>query len=250
MYRLLIFGGTTEGRRLAEFCGENRVAADVSVTTEHGASLLPEGVGILVGRLGYDEMLGVIDRGGYSAVADATHPYAEQATANIRAACKAMKKPYYRLLRESLKTEGETADSIDQLIERLNLCGGVILSTLGSKSVSALTAVKGYRERVWLRMLPGEGISERCAELGFDTEKLILEEGPFDTASNILHIRKSGAGILLTKESGVTGGYPEKCEAARKCGIRLITLARPCEQGFSFEELTGIIMREKESGGL
>ena len=54
MFKLLIFGGTTEGRQLAEYCAENGINADVSVATEYGASLLPAGVDILCGRLDAD----------------------------------------------------------------------------------------------------------------------------------------------------------------------------------------------------
>ena len=38
--RVLIFGGTTEGRVLSQWCAENGISADVSVTTDYGARLL------------------------------------------------------------------------------------------------------------------------------------------------------------------------------------------------------------------
>ncbi|NLT10458.1 MAG: precorrin-6A/cobalt-precorrin-6A reductase, partial [Ruminococcus sp.] len=50
--------------------------------------------------------------------------------------------------------------------------------------------------------------------------------------------------ILITKESGKTGGYPEKAQAAMICGTELITLVRPAESGFSFDEIIEIIERE------
>ena len=86
MRRVLIFGGTTEGRELAEFCAENGVSACVSVATAYGASLL-RGVGVFIGRLTRAEMLKLIDENGFELVVDATHPFASEATANIRAAC-------------------------------------------------------------------------------------------------------------------------------------------------------------------
>lgn len=53
MCRLLIFGGTSEGRELAEFCADNKIDAYISVTTDYGAELLPESdnIKILTGRL-------------------------------------------------------------------------------------------------------------------------------------------------------------------------------------------------------
>ena len=42
MPELLIFGGTTEGRQLAEFCDKKNIPACVCVTTDYGAELLPK----------------------------------------------------------------------------------------------------------------------------------------------------------------------------------------------------------------
>ena len=41
--KILIYAGTTEGRRLAEFLVKREVSVHVCVATEYGESLLPEG---------------------------------------------------------------------------------------------------------------------------------------------------------------------------------------------------------------
>ncbi len=243
MFRLLIFGGTTEGRQLAEYCANNGVNADVSVATDYGASLLPGGVNVLCGRLDAEQMTQLI-RSGYAAVVDATHPYAVEATANICRACDDTGMKYFRLIRKSSVIYGKTVPDMEKLLELLNSTSGVILSTLGSKALPALTRVKDFHSRLWVRVLPSDEIAEQCRSLGYDTEKVIQQKGPFNTEQNVEHLRKSGAGILLTKESGETGGYPEKAEAARICGAELLTLARPSESGYSFEEMIKIIEKE------
>ena len=43
MCRILIFGGTTEGRLLAEYCMQQEIAVCVSVVSGYGADLLPVG---------------------------------------------------------------------------------------------------------------------------------------------------------------------------------------------------------------
>lgn len=245
MCELLIFGGTTEGRELAEYCAEMSVSAAVSVATEYGGELLPhcEKVRILVGRLDSQHMEKLMNELGCKAVIDATHPYATEVTENIKSACKSADIDYYRLLRASAELSGCTiCTSMDELIERLNGCGGTVLSTLGSKEFEKLTKVRGYRRRIWCRALPTTEIRRQCEKYGFDEKQLILEKGPFSVEQNVAHIKLSGAKLLVTKESGATGGFPEKLEAAKLCGTDVIVLTRPAESGNTMDEIKDIII--------
>ena len=241
--KILIFGGTTEGRELSEWCRTKGVFADVSVTTDYGARLLGNSryLNVFTGKLDRPEMKTLISSGNYAAVVDATHPYARDATANIRAACESLGSPYYRLLRKKSEPEGTVAECMDDLVDMLNKTDKVILSTLGSKELAELARVKDT-SRIWLRVLPADGIKEMCTGYGFEPSHIIAGKGPFTLEQNIAHIKQSGAEILVTKESGAAGGYPEKTEAARRCGVMTITLVRPREEGYSFEDLTRELM--------
>ncbi|MBP5605686.1 MAG: precorrin-6A/cobalt-precorrin-6A reductase, partial [Ruminiclostridium sp.] len=159
MKKILIFGGTTEGRLLAEWCGSNGIAADVSVTTEYGAELLTKDsmINVLTGKLGCPEMKALITAGKYAAVVDATHPYASEATANIRKACEETGAQYCRLLRGRSELYGKCADNMTEIIRLLNDSDAVVLSTLGSKELPELSKVHGHRSRMWLRLLPADG---------------------------------------------------------------------------------------------
>lgn len=248
MCELLIFGGTTEGRELAEFCAEMEISAAVSVATEYGGELLPqsEKLKILVGRLDRNDMKNLIGELGCNAVIDATHPYATEVTENIKSACNALNTAYYRLLRDSADISGcVVCTSMEELVERLNSCGGTVLSTLGSKEFEKLTEVCGYRERVWCRALPTAEIRLMCEKFGFSEKQMILEKGPFSVAQNIAHIERSGAEILVTKESGAAGGFPEKLEAAKRCGVEVVVLTRAAESGNTMEEIKEIIMKNR-----
>lgn len=247
MCKVLIFGGTTEGRGLAEYCAAHGIPALSSVTTELGAELLPDGADVTVGRLDIKGMAELIRRG-FSLVIDATHPYAEEASANIKAACERVGVRYFRVIREGGAEYGEVVSDTDELVERLNALSGVILSTLGSKEAAALTKVSDFAERVWLRVLPAPENVERCVSLGFDRAKIIAEKGPFSFARNVEHIRQSGAAVLVTKNSGAAGGYPEKAAAARECGVMLINIGRPRESGLSLDEIKAVIDKENSNG--
>ena len=84
---MLIFGGTTEGRRLARALSAMGHQVWVSVATPLGAEELAglEDVSVLVGRRSGGEMDALLSRGFHRCV-DATHPYAVQATREIGAA--------------------------------------------------------------------------------------------------------------------------------------------------------------------
>ena len=247
MFKLIIFAGTTEGRRLAEFCGEHNICADISVATEYGAELLPHSVGVRIGRADKTEMSIILKNGGYSMAVDATHPYAKEATANILHACQISRVPYVRLLRERSVIHGQTAIDTAQIVDMMNKENGIILSTLGSKSFSELAKIHDHFNRVWLRALPSENIIESCRSLGFDTNKLICQQGPFTVEQNIEHIKLSGADWLITNDSGTEGGYPQKITAAEKSGIKTLTLLRPEEEGCDFRSVTEMILAETET---
>lgn len=251
MCELLIFGGTTEGRKLAEFCDEKNIPARICVTTAYGAELLPKSINIkiTVGRLDVVQMEKIIIENRYRYVVDATHPYAVEATKNIKSACAETDVEYIRLVRESAEvSDGIIAENMDVLVDILNRNEKIVLSTLGSKELARLTEVRNFRERIWVRVLPTDNIRSFCVNLGYDENRLILRKGPFTEEENISHIRQSGAEIIVTKESGVTGGYPEKVSASKKCGIDLIVLKRPSEKGSNIEEVKKFI--EKIYGGV
>ena len=62
MESIIIFGGTTEGRKLAEVLSCAEVIVHVCVATQYGEIILPERNNIIVhsGRLDFDEMKNLI----------------------------------------------------------------------------------------------------------------------------------------------------------------------------------------------
>ena len=77
---------------------------------------------------------------------------------------------------------------------------------------------------------------ERCAALGFGPGQIIAMRGPFSAAMNVELLRMTGAAVLVTKDGGATGGMPEKIEAARETGARLIVVGRAEEEGLTARE--------------
>ena len=86
MKNILLFAGTTEGRLLAEFLIHQPVRLHTAVATAYGASLLPSAPSMTVSshRMNEAQMIDFIQQQHFDLVLDATHPYASEASANIR----------------------------------------------------------------------------------------------------------------------------------------------------------------------
>ena len=246
MNRVLLFGGTTEGRQLAQWLARQDIPAAVCVATEYGASLLPPGVEARVGRLDGGEMETLMREGGFGRVVDATHPYAVQASENIRAAAQRAGLPCLRLLRAGMEEGGWLhADSAAHAARLAGERAGNILLTTGSKELDAFSA-EGLRQRCCPRVLPALDSLSRCLELGFPPSQIICMQGPFSRALNEALIDRFAVRILITKASGRAGGFAEKAEAARAKGCELIVIDPPRQgEGHSMEEIQRILEGER-----
>lgn len=237
---ILLFGGTSEGRELAEWLSGEGFGLTLCVATEYGASLVPElpGLEVHTGRLDRSGMEQLLAGGGFDRVVDATHPYAVEVTEHLRAAAEAAGVPYLRLLRQSSGEDGcrkaaSLAEAADLLVD---LPGNVLLTT-GSKELAPF-AVPGLVERCYPRVLPTMDSLERCLSLGFPPAHIICMQGPFSRALNVALIRQFHIQTLVTKDSGGYGGFREKAEAAREAGCALLVVERPTrETGLTLEEL-------------
>ena len=161
-------------------------------------------------------------------VIDATHPYATEASVNIKAACRDAGMEYIRVLRERCAAEN-CFPSLDALIEELKSTEGQIFVTLGAKAAMKLTELPDYQNRLWLRILPSADGLNTCLDLGYPARRLICMQGPFSTELNIAMLRQTGAKALVTKESGDIGGFIEKLTAAREMGVETFILGRPAD---------------------
>ncbi|MDD4160823.1 MAG: precorrin-6A reductase [Synergistaceae bacterium] len=233
--RVLIFGGTTEGRELTRF----DLPAVYSVVTPYGAALAAEreNLEIIVGRMTSDEMESLIRKSDIVCVIDATHPYAYEAHENIRSACSAAAVPLMRVQRRKIAAEDDIVHvgSIEEAARYIEENTGNVLLTTGSKDLESFRIVS-VRARLFARVLPDPKVIEKCAECGFDSGHIIAMQGPFSVRMNEEMIRLTNAQWVVTKDSGVVGGIREKIEAARNCKAQVIMIERPQEGGQSVQE--------------
>lgn len=249
MCRILIFGGTTEGRLLAEYCHQQEIEAYVSVVSGYGADLLPESeyLHVLSGRMAREAMEGFMKRASIRAVFDATHPYAAEATRNIKEACGRAGVSYLRVTRESAAAENPGGDSgkgpaaafasqvvyvhsVEEAVCYLKDREGDILVTTGIKELAAYTALPGYEERLYVRVLPSCAAISACEDIGIRGKRIIAMQGPFSEEMNRAMMRQLGVRYLVTKEAGAAGGFLEKLSAAEALSVTAVVIGRPLEE--------------------
>lgn len=232
--KLLIFGGTTEGRVLAEKAGALGAEVTVSVATPLGAEELAglAGVHVLTGRLDQSAMESLL--AGFDRCVDATHPYAKLVTAAVRKACAGTNTPLRRLLRAESSAEGvvrvpSCAGAAAFLAEQT---GNVLLAT-GSKELAAFSALAP--ERLFARVLPTHESISACEALGLPHRNILALQGPFSQKLNEAMLEQYRIAWLVTKDGGGPGGFREKLAAARNTGTCLVLVERPADGGDDLE---------------
>ncbi len=234
MSKICIFGGTTEGRKLAEFLSGQPCDVMVCVATDYGQTLLPEAehVSVSAKRLPVGEIVSLLTEHRFDLVIDATHPYAQSITKSIARACRETGTLRWRLLRgaSGVSPEHTYVETVSDAAAFLSETEGNILLTTGSKELAGFSQLPGFSERVWARVLPLQSSLDACAQAGLPASHIFAMQGPFSEAMNAAMLRTIGAQYLVTKDGGAPGGFEEKEAAAKSAGARLVVIGRPPEE--------------------
>ncbi len=246
--KIIIFGGTSEGRQIAGTFKEQGHDVTVSVAGDTGEEELKRiaGIRVIKGRKDAGEMAGIVKD--FDICVDATHPYALDAGKNIKKACLDKGIAYYRLLREKssemtdydrLKVVASAEEAAGEVINT----GGNILLTTGVKEIGCFSEVD--RERLFVRVLPVRESIEKCEAAGIPHRNIAAMFGPFSRKMNEAIIEQFAISWIVTKDGGRAGGFDEKIEAAKNCRIGIIVIKRPEEEGYSQKELIDAMNSEK-----
>lgn len=247
MSSIMIFSGTTEGRRLSQALKDKGIDVHVRVATEYGAEIMgyDESLDVQVGSCGGAEGIAKVITGfGCSAVIDATHPYALNITAHIKEACEKTGIEYIRLKRDDSSVEYDRivkVGNIEEAVDYLIGTEGNILASTGSNDIRSYTRIPGYKERVTARVLSTKESMEKCIDCGFSGKNLICAQGPFSEDTNYATLKQIDAKFIVTKDSGTVGGYEDKINAARRAGVTVVLIERPKEEGHPFGEVLDMI---------
>lgn len=235
--KIVVFGGTTEGRTLSRDLAKLGFAVTVCVATGYGREEQGEAPGITVhtGPLEAEGMAAILK--GSILCIDATHPYALRATVNIRRAAELAGIPCRRLARRpgSPPQGCIVVENAEEAARYLMGTEGNILLTIGSKELPVFSGLDGVR--LYPRVLPVAESLAACERTGIPRRNIIAMQGPFSKELNLALIRQFSIRYLVTKDAGGPGGFGEKAAAADEGGATLIVLRPPEDEGEDHETI-------------
>ncbi|HEY3379435.1 MAG TPA: precorrin-6A reductase [Armatimonadota bacterium] len=227
---ILVLGGTSEARTVAKALKASGQRVLLTAVHDYAGELVSGAVEVRIGALD-EETLGELVRDA-SLVVDATHPFATAITEMAIAVCAQLNVPYVRFERPK-STLPDHVFLAEEPKEAARLAvakaqGGTIFLTVGSKTLSTyLETARAAQCRLVARVLPVVESLNECTQLGMQPRDIVAMQGPTSAELDAALLCHFAARVLVTKESGTTGGVEEKIEAAEMVGIPVIVVCRP-----------------------
>lgn len=222
---ILIFGGTTEGRIAAETADE---AGQPFFYSTRGAlqEVTCRNMTRITGALEKEDIISFCREHDIRLMVDAAHPFARQLHENIFQAAEELGIRVVRLERiyPPLSKDVELCDSFEDAINRMNRDGiEKLLALTGTQTIAKLEGFWRKYDCIFRVLDRAESI-EIAIRAGFPKEKLIYYQPGEDEVSVLQEIAPQA---IITKESGTSGGFTEKMEAALNNGIKVYVVRRP-----------------------
>ncbi|AUW47138.1 cobalt-precorrin-6A reductase [Rhizobium leguminosarum] len=221
--RILILGGTSEARLLAEALAapdDCDVLLSLAGRTEKPAT---QPVPVRIGGFGGAAALAdFLKAGGYDLLIDATHPFAERISANAAFAAEttgiaamALRRPEWQR-RPGDRWQG--VRSIPAAIEALGPSPRHVFLATGRQGAHHAEAAPQHHYLV-------RSVDPVEPPLALDNVEYILDRGPFTLEGECDLLRQHDIDVIVAKNSGGAATYA-KMEAARLLGIEVMMVAR------------------------
>ncbi|PHS78911.1 MAG: precorrin-6A reductase [Rhodospirillaceae bacterium] len=220
--KILILGGTGEGRALAEkLAVDHDIITSLAGATSSAAKIIGE---VRIGGFGGEE--GLVDyllAENIDRLIDATHPFANQITDHAVQACKKTNIPFLRLDRPqwTLPTDAKVIfvpDSVEaaRLVARTS---SSVFLTIGQKYLKDFEALPSVKLLV-------RAIENFEENLKLENATYVSARPPFALADEIALMQNHQIDTLVSKASG-GDATRAKLDAAAKIGARIILIRRP-----------------------
>ncbi|MBY5821731.1 cobalt-precorrin-6A reductase [Rhizobium leguminosarum] len=221
--RILILGGTSEARLLAEALAArddcNVLLSLAGRTEKPAAQPVPVRIG---GFGGAAALANFLKAGGYDLLIDATHPFAERISANAAFAAEttgiaaiALRRPEWQRVAGDRWQE---VQSIPAAIEGLGPLPRRVLLATGRQGAHHAEAAPQHHYLV-------RSVDPVEPPLALDNVDYVLDRGPFTLEGECDLLRQHDIDVIVAKNSGGLATYA-KIEAARLLGIEVMMVAR------------------------
>ena len=213
---ILVFGGTTEGRKAVEVLEEagnayyySTKTGEQDITLHHGSRL--------DGAMDAEAMQTFCREHDIRLMVDAAHPFASQLHQAIAQVSESQDIPTIRFERIYPPRDPDIIwiNDYSQIPHDIHS----LLATTGVQSIAKLKPIEDEGIKVYYRILNRESSKALALKQGAREEQLCYYEDPKEIPIE--------ADALLLKESGISGGFPEKVKAAKARDMRIIALKRP-----------------------
>lgn len=213
---ILVFGGTTEGRKTVEVLEEG--GSPYYYSTKTGMQeLTPHNGRCIDGAMDGAAMRSFCQEHQIRLMVDAAHPFASRLHQTIADVAAESDIPVVRYERIYPPRDPDITwiDDYSQVPRDIH----TLLATTGVQSIARLKPLEAEGIQVYYRILRRESSVALALQQGAKEEQLCYYDDPKDIPVK--------ADAILLKESGISGGFSEKIDEARKRGMRIIALKRP-----------------------
>jgi precorrin-6A/cobalt-precorrin-6A reductase len=229
---ILLIGGTSETSPLA--AGIAAAGYNVLVSTATDAPLAigdhPR-ISRREGRLDAEGMVALATDKGIRAIVDAAHPYATAAHAAAKRASERLGIPCIVFRRTAVDIKGKNIRFAAGHAEAADIAfafGRPVLLTTGSRNLAPYAeAARRTGIPLAVRVLDAPESVDACRAAGIPEDRIIAGRGPFSVEENLAAIGRFGIGVIVTKESGRSGGVEAKLAAARRADCLVVVIRRP-----------------------
>ncbi|MET0593216.1 MAG: cobalt-precorrin-6A reductase [Polyangiaceae bacterium] len=223
-FRVLILGGTAEGRILSErLASDSRYDALISFAGRTERLVRPKEKHRIGGFGGAEGLAAFLSSSRFQALVDATHAFAERISESAAVAARMTGTPLTRIERAPWSmVPGDRWTIVANIDEAAAAIGDAprrVFLTIGRTSIDAFAIAPQHR--YWIRT-----VDPIDPPPSLPHAEVITARGPFALADEMALLERNRIEIIVSKNSGTPATYA-KIEAARALGIPVVMVQRP-----------------------
>ena len=225
---ILVFGGTTEGKKTATLLESMALPFMYSTKTKI-AFTETEIASYRYGVLDEEHLEEYLLKNKIQTIVNASHPFAEILHRTIAKVAEHLQIPVFRFGRQLLaKTKHPLVSYVNSYNEALNLFqeNKTLLALTGVQSIKRLSSW-WQNNKAYFRILNRPESLAIANESNFPKNQLILGLPSNDLAKEIDLVETHQIDIILTKETGNSGFLSTKIESALKTNTQIIIIQQP-----------------------